>query len=348
MLAGFPFGAEDDILTFMNDLLVGILSAVLSTNQPAAVSNLVQQKTGLTVSLPDKNDPVEIEFQKLLAEDDAAQEETDRWITEEQKFKEQGVGLSSVTLRERLKDRLAIVKKAYQDFLQRHPDHARAHLAYGSFLNDMGEEELAHHYYEKGRDLDPSNPAAWNNLANWHGHNGGITNAFEFYARAIQLNPGEPIYYENLATTVYMFRRDATNYFKITEQQVFAMAMLMYRKAMDLDPENFILASDYAQSYYGFSAPKSGDAAADDKAHQKYTDEALAAWQNAYRLARDDIEREGVRVHFARFQINAGRLAEARKNLDSVTNAMFDSTKKALTKKLESREKEKSPTAANK
>ncbi len=31
----------------------------MATNQPAAVSNLVTQTTGLTVNIPDPNDPVE-------------------------------------------------------------------------------------------------------------------------------------------------------------------------------------------------------------------------------------------------------------------------------------------------
>jgi tetratricopeptide (TPR) repeat protein len=119
---------------------------------------------------------------------------------------------------------------------------------------------------------------------------------------------------------------------------VFDKAMALYRKALELDPDNFLLATDYAQSYYGFALPKSGDAAADRKAEQKFADEALLAWQTALKLARDDVEREGVLIHFARIQINAGRFAEARKNLNAVTNETLATTKKLLTKKLANRE----------
>ena len=63
-------------------------------------------------------------------------------------------------------------------------------------------------------------------------------------------------------------------------------------------------------------------------------DEALAAWKMAFKLARDDIERQGVYIHFARININAGQFDEARKNLNAVTNGMFTSTKNTLTKKL--------------
>lgn len=322
----------------MNDLLVGLLSALVATNQPAALSNLVHKKTGLVVTIPDKNDPVEREFQKLMADDDAAQAEADKWITENASVPEKGRGIESVTLRARIKQRFDPVKTAYEDFLKRHPQHARARLAYGSFLNDIGEEGAAFEHWEKARDLDPNNPAAWNNLANWHGHNGGVTNSFKYYAKAIELDPTEPIYYRNFATTVYLFRHDATNFYQISQQQVFDKAMALYRKALELDPDNFLLATDYAQSYYGFKPPRLEDKEANRKAEQKFADEALAAWQTALKLARDEVEGQGVLIHFARIQINAGRFDEARKNLNSVTNDTLARTKALLIKKLTDRE----------
>jgi len=322
----------------------------MATNTPAALSNVVVNKTGLSISVPDKNDPVEKEFQKLMAEDDAAQEEVDQWIKRDEKFAEKGVGQAPETLKGRIKQRFDSVKNAYEDFLQHHPNHARAQLAYGSFLSDIGEEEGALDHWEKGRELDPSNPAAWNNLANWYGHNSPVAKSFEYYAKAIELNPTEPVYYQNLATTVYLFRRDATNFYHITEPQVFDKALGLYRKALELDPDNFLLAADLAQSYYGIKPPQTQDPQADRKAAQKLNDEALAAWQIALKLARDDIERQGVYIHFARININSGRFDEARKNLSAATNGMFESIKATLTKKLnnqESKTKEtNAPTAA--
>jgi len=318
----------------------------VATNPPAAVSNMVLKKTGLSINVPDKNDPVEKEFQKLMSDDDAAQAEVDRWIKSEDKFAELGGGRGPEALRARIKQRFDPIRKAYEDFLQRHPKHAGAELAYGSFLNDIGEEASAREHWEKGRELDPKNPAAWNNLANWYGHNSPVTNAFKYYAKAIELNPNEPVYYQNFGTTVYLFRRDATNYFHITEAQVFEKAMALYHKALELDPDNFILATDLAQSYYGIKPAKTGDPATDRQAAQKLNDEARAAWQVALKLARDDIERQGVYIHFARLNIDAGRFDEARKNLNAVTNDMFNGTKKALNKKLVSHEAKATETNA--
>src|SRR5687767_281090 len=283
----------------MNDLLIGALSALLATNQPAALSNLVKSVAGISLHIPDKSDPLEAEYQALLEADDLAQMEVDDWIQENNKFAAKGAGVDRAVLNVRIERRFAPVRKAYEEFLKKHPNHARAHLAYGSFLNDIHEEEAAHDHREKARLANPSDPAAWNNLANWYGHNSPVKKAFEYYEKAIELDPTESVYWHNLATTVYLFRHDATNYYQIDVQKVFEKAMGFYRKALELDPNNFVLATDYAQSYYGFKPDKKFEA--------HHWDEAIKAWQSALELASDDIQRQGVYIHFARVQINAGR-----------------------------------------
>ncbi len=322
----------------MNDFLIGLLSALVATNQPVALSNLIARKTGVIITVPDKNDPVEQEYQRLLADDDAAQTEVDTWIEANQKRLAEGDTLGTITLKLRIKQRYEPVKKAYEDFLLRNSKHARARLAYGSFLNDIGEEEAAKVQIEKAVELDPQNPAAWNNLANFYGHNGPVTKAFECYGKALELKPTEAVYYQNLAGTMYLFRHDATNYFKLTQSEVFERSLALYRKALELDPENFLLATDLAQSYYGIPAPKTGDAEADRKATLKLTEDALAAWRTALKLASDDKEREGVQVHLARIQISADRLEEARKSLGAVTNAAYAGVKQRLLKRIQDAE----------
>ena len=52
----------------MNDFLIGLLSALIATNQPVAVSNFVARTTGVSVQLPDPNDPIEREKAETLAQ----------------------------------------------------------------------------------------------------------------------------------------------------------------------------------------------------------------------------------------------------------------------------------------
>ena len=313
-------GSATCYLAPVNDLLIGLVGAMLATNQPLAVSNLVQQHTGVTLAIVNPNDPAEQELQKLMAEDDAATTEVDQWIRDDSDFHNAGAGESKEDLRKRILDRFASVRKDYEDFVQRYPDFARGRLAYGSFLNDSGDEEAALAQYDIAARLDPKNPAAWNNLANYYGEHGPLTNAFVDYQKAIELNPAEPVYFQNFATTVYLYRKDAREFFSITEQQVFDKALGLYQQAMKLAPDNFPLATDYAQSYYGIKPLRTND--------------ALVAWTNTLAIARDEVEREGVYVHLARIKTAIGRYDEARAQLEAVTNGAYTDLKNRLERNI--------------
>jgi tetratricopeptide (TPR) repeat protein len=304
----------------VNDLAAGLLGALLATNQPLAVSNLVQQQTGVSIAMVNPNDPAERELRQLMEADDAALAEVDGWIQTNNALMAKGLGESKEALNQRIRARLDTVRTNYTDFLRRHPDSSRGFMAYGSFLDDIGDEEAGKVQFENASQLDPKNPAAWNNLANYYGENGPLTNAFADYTRAIELNPAEPIYYQNLATTVYLFRKDAREYYGINEQQVFDKALELYRKAMRLDPGNFSLATDYAESYYGIRPLRTND--------------ALVAWTNALNIAHNDTEREAVFIHLARVKTAAGFFDEARAQLDAVTNAFYAEVKNRLERSL--------------
>jgi len=300
----------------MNQLLIGLVGALLATNQPQAVSNLIQQNAGLSVNLPNPNDPAEKELEPLMADDDAAMAEVDKWIRDNNAFTAQGAGESKTELNARILARMNVVRKNYEDFLRRHPDFARGHLAYASFLNNLGDEDAAKLQNEKALQLDPKNPAAWNNLGNYYGEYGPITNAFAYFAKAIEMDSNEPVYYQNLAVTVYLYRTDAKTFYHLDEEQVFDKSLALYRRAMQLDPDNFPLATEYAEGYYGIRPLRTND--------------ALVAWTNTLHIAHDDIEREGVYIHLARIKMLAGRYAEARAQLDAVTNTMYSGLKDTL------------------
>lgn len=327
----------------MSDLLSGFLSALLATNQPSAVSNLIQQKTGLKIELADPNDPVEKEYRQLMADDDDAQADADRWREESNRSGSTSAVLQAA-LQARIRDRFLKVRKSYDEFLAAHPKHVNARIAYASFLNETGEEEAGAAELERALQIDPKNPAALNNLANFHGHAGEVKKAFDLYARAIAVATNESLYYQNFATTVFLFRKDAMEFYGIDEQGVFAKAMALYRRALELDPNDFLLASEVAQSYYGIKSPKLDDPAKQREAELKLAEDALAAWRKALVLAAEGLQREGVLIHLARWQARAGRFDEARLLLNNVTNQVLASTKERVLRNLDSRESRNSPT----
>jgi tetratricopeptide (TPR) repeat protein len=313
----------------VSNLLIGLAGAILATNQPAALSNLLTETTGISISAVSTNtigtnNPIQLELQKIEDADDAATAEVDRWIRENNEFAAKGAGIPKAELNRRIRDKLDISRKAYQDFIQRHPDYAPTRVLYASFLNDLGEEDAEFEQLQKARDLDPTIPAVWNNLANYYGEHGPTTNAFICYEKAIQLDPNESVYYHNFGTTVYLFRKDVKEFYHINEQQVFDKAMALYANATRLDPTNFILASDVAMTYYGIKPLRTND--------------ALSAWSNALSLAHDEIEREGVYIHFARTEAQAGMFADAHKRLDAVTNDFYATVKRGVARMLNEKE----------
>lgn len=307
----------------MSILLNGIACLLITAAEPGVITKQADQNSGKSESRA--NNSVEQAYERLLEDDDAAQTEVDKWIREAKEFRAKGAPFSEEALNLRIEQRFNAVKKSYEDFLQKHPDHTKTRLAYGSFLYETENEELGVAQWEKARSLEPNNPAPWNNLGNHYGHRGPVTKAFEYYEKALQLDPEEPVYCHNLATTMYLFRKDAMEHYKIQEKEVFDRSLELYRKARKLDPKNFPLAHDYAQSYYGIKPLRTKD--------------ALAAWNYALSIANDDMERQGVYVHMARVEINSGLFKEARQHLNLVTNDFYTVLKERLVRNLEEKEK---------
>ncbi len=304
----------------MTNLLSLFLGTVLATNPVQAASNLLAGKA-ISAQPAGAVDPVEEAYQKLLEFDDSADTEIEKWISDAAKFAEAGAGSNNATLKAKVEQRIADVDKAYRTFVEQHPNHARARIAYGSYLNDNRDEPGAVKQWEEAKRIDPKLPAVWNNLANYYGHRGPVTNAFVHYQKAMELMPNEAIYPWNYATTVYLFRKDAMEFFSISESDVFERALGLYRLAIKLDPSNFIIRSDYANSFYGTKP-------------QRFS-EGFVAWKEALEVARDDVEREGVQIHLARCKLSIGQFEEAGRHLGLATNTMYAEIRDRLARRIE-------------
>ena len=144
------------------------------------------------------------------------------------------------------------------------------------------------------------------------------------YAKAIELNPGEPVYYQNLATTVYLFRKDAMAFYSINEQQVFDKALALYRKAIQLSPGDFPLAPITRKliTASARSAPMTRSGLGRTRSKSPTTKTNARAFI----------------LHLARIKMSVGRFAEARAHLNDVTNAAFAGLKHRLENNLAERE----------
>ncbi|HZL41900.1 MAG TPA: hypothetical protein VFD66_01315 [Verrucomicrobiae bacterium] len=314
----------------MSSLLIGLIAVLLASNAPAAVTNLIAPSTLVSTNAASTNDPVAQELKKLMELDDAAQAEVDGWLRENDKFTASGAGIADTEMNRRIRKRFEPVHQGYEDLIKRYPTNADTRVAFASFLHDMGDNDGQVQQLEKARELNPKDPAIWNNLANYYGEFSPVKKAFEFYAKAIELDPREPVYYQNFATTVCMFRKDAKEYYHLTEQEVFDKSLSLYSKALELDPLNFQLASDLALTYYIIKPLR--------------TEDALRAWTNALSIAHNEVEREGVNIHLARLKASVGRFSEARAHLRGVTNAVYADLKDIGTRSIEQKEKDAKET----
>jgi tetratricopeptide (TPR) repeat protein len=293
----------------------------MAANSPPAASNSVADKTGLSIPVINTNDPVENDYYHVMLDDEAAEKDIMGWIDTAEAFAKAGGSASSVSLHLKIQQRLDGIKREYEDFVERHPQHVNARLAFGSFLNDNNDDAGALAQWEAARQLAPTNPATWNNLGNYYAQAGRpVKKAFEYYDKAIELNPSQAVYYHNLAAAVYLFRDDAGEYYHLDGQQVWDKAQASYRQAIKLDPANFILLTDYAESFYGINPPR--------------LKEGLQAWSEALKIAPDEVEKEGVYVHLAGIHLQLGDYDQVRSNLDLITNINYAKFKTDLASNL--------------
>jgi tetratricopeptide (TPR) repeat protein len=143
------------------------------------------------------------------------------------------------------------------------------------------------------------------------------------------LDPTESVYYHNLAVTIYLFRKDAGEFYKLSEHDVFDKSLDLYREAIKRAPDDFVLFSDYAESFYGTNPPRWKD--------------GLEAWTDALKIAHDDEERQGVYIHMARINLRLGHYDEARMRLNGVTNQEYAGLKNKILKNLNEAESTNSP-----
>jgi tetratricopeptide (TPR) repeat protein len=296
------------------------MGAALVTNDPPAATNVPAIAALSAIPVINTNDPVESAFYKVMEDDDAAEQEILGWMKDAEAFAKAGGSGTSMTLNLKIQQRLDGIKHEYEDFIELHPRHVNIRLAFGSFLNDGHDDEGAFKQWEAARQLAPTNPASWNNLGKYYLEHDQPTNAFAYYAKAIELNPAQSVYYHNLAAAVYLFRAAARAYYQLDDAQVFDKAQALYQQALKLNPGDFVLSTDYAQSFYGTNPPRWKD--------------GLAAWTAALKLARDEVEREGVYLQMAHIHLELGEYDHAKSDLDLVTNADYSSLKEPLSRDL--------------
>lgn len=208
----------------------------------------------------------------------------------------------------------------YKHFLNDHPQHTRAMVAYGSLLDDQGREEEALGWWKKAIEIDPREAYAYNSIAGHYGHDGRAADALKLYDKAIELEPTEPIFRFNWATTCVMYRNESHAVYGWTKEEIFQRSLEQFRKARDLAPQNFELASAYAGTFY--LVPKAD------------WQEAYAGWKFCLNQSLDDSQYQLVYSHLARACLRLGRYDEAREWTAKLTSQGQGSLRSLLERRI--------------
>jgi Flp pilus assembly protein TadD len=216
--------------------------------------------------------------------------------------------------------RLRRLEADYKLFIAQHPRHSAALVAYGGFLYDQHREEEGAQCWEKAVATDPQCAKAYNDLGQHYGHYGRAADALRYHQRASELDPTEPIYPFNWATTCILFRKDAQAVYGWDTAEIFQRSLDAFRKARDLAPAEPEFATAYAESFY---AVPNAD-----------WEEALAAWEFCLRQTQDEVQRQRICSHLARVCLNLRRLDRARDWLAKMTLPEFLPVRKTLERRL--------------
>lgn len=158
----------------------------------------------------------------------------------------------------------------------------------------------------------------WNDWGNEYSRTGPMTNMFICFLNATRIMPHEPVYHQNLATGLFMYRKDAKEFFGVNEEQVFSMALREYRKARILDPENYELAKELALVHYGVRPFRA--------------EEALTEWNHVLTLAQKNsgASLDEVYLNLGRVNFMAARYSEAQKWLLKVKAPEYEEMRDVL------------------
>lgn len=249
------------------------------------------------------------EYQKLLTEDDAVMQEVQQqadnpsWLTQSM-----------------LKARLRRLDSSYKSFLRQHPEHVRGMVAYGGFLRDTQRDDEAISWWKKAISLDPRCAKAYNDWGEVWGHDGHAADALRLHQKAYELDPRDPIYHFNWATTCIVYRKDARDVYGWKEDEIFRHSLEQFRTARDLAPQDFQYSSAYAESFYMMKNPD--------------WQEAYTGWKFCLGQPLQDGDLQHVYGQLARVCIHMKQYDDARQWINKMDSAGNRSMRKLLERRL--------------
>lgn len=278
------------------------------------------QETAPELLAAEEIDPIQEAIKKAQDYETAKRSEHEKKFLETFDLTEDDRLPAQETLQKLWADEENKIEKSFLDITRKYPESSDAVVALGNYFNDRGLEFKAFEQWEKALVMAPEDPAIWNNLAGYYTHNGDINKAFEYFEKAVSLPPPHWVYYHNFGNVVFLFRKDSMEHYRLDEQEIFDKAFDIYAQAQALEPANFELARDIANSYYLVRPPRFA--------------KAIASWEGVLHIASNDHERQDVLIHLARWELKANNPDKALEYINQVTLPEHATLKKRVKKNI--------------
>jgi tetratricopeptide (TPR) repeat protein len=219
-----------------------------------------------------------------------------------------------------LRGELQAVINSYDVLIQKSPDFAAAHAAYGLLLGKVGMNREAAGILLKANQLDGEIPLVKNEIARLLAEDGKPAEALPWLMAAIKLAPDEPLYHYHLGKLLAEARDDLVATGQFTRAKIDESMLEAFARGAKLAPDDMAYAYRAAEAYYDLETPRWED--------------ALAAWSALEAKAKPGLEQQTIRLHAANVLIKLGRRDHARALLITVTEGPLQKQKQTLLDEL--------------
>lgn len=227
---------------------------------------------------------------------------------------EGGAGEETLLIRsQRIADR-------YEGFLERNPDHLHGWILCGKFLRSVGADARALAAFRKARSLAPGMAVVYEQMGLTLAAMEESEAALGFLLRAVELDPEEPVYREDLGNFLMRFGDKLETEGVLEPGRALILASESYGEAFRLEP-GFDRGWLWAESLGDLPKPD--------------WEETAGAWAQVRELAVSEVEKEAARLQQARALIESGDQNEARILLEPVETPALRSSREQLLQRLE-------------
>ena len=219
-----------------------------------------------------------------------------------------------------LRGELQSLINSYDVLIQKNPDFAAAHAAYGMLLGQVGMNREAVGILLKANQLDGEIPVVKNEIARLLIEDGKPAEALPWLTAAIKLAPDEPLYHYHLGKLLTEARDDLIATGNFTRAKLDEAMLESFRRGAELAPGNMAFAYRAAEAYYDLETPR--------------WEEALKAWGALEEKAAPGLEQQTMRLHAANVLAKLGRAEHARALLITVTEEPLQKQKQTVLDEL--------------